>query len=437
MPVVLPLALGAAELAGRLEGRPGLAWLDGDGTAPRGLRSYVASDPIAILRAPAGSPAPFDALRALGAERAGDPRIDAAPRYVGFVAYDAAWSGDARARHARSDADVLWFGRYDAVAVFEHDTGRAYVVADDDGAANRFEARLASTPARVPPRVGPLRSEDPDAHLVAVRSALASIGAGDVYQINLTRRFDAALAGSALALFEAMRHASPVPFGMFLDGGERVVLGRSMERFLAFDPATRRLETRPIKGTVATHEKGDAPPSLARDPKEHAEHTMVVDLMRNDLGRVATPGSVRVEEAFAVEPFARLAHLVSTIACRVRDGLDVADVLRATFPPGSVTGTPKSRAVSLIEALERGARDVYCGAYGFVARDGGLSLAVAIRTAVLAGGTLRYDAGGGIVSESDPLRETEETELKTRVLRDALDALAGRETQGGEGARDE
>jgi anthranilate/para-aminobenzoate synthase component I len=226
-----------------------------------------------------------------------------------------------------------------------------------------------------------------------------------------------------------------VPFGIYLDAGDRTLLGRSMERFLAWSRASARLETRPIKGTVAAENtpetRADAGQRLRADPKEHAEHTMVVDLMRNDLGKLAVPGTVVVEDAFVVEPFARLSHLVSTISCTTRAGLGITDVLEATFPPGSVTGTPKRRAIELIEALERDSRGIYCGAYGCLARNGDLSLAVAIRSAVIHDGSLEYHAGGGIVSASDPARETAETELKTRVLRDAFEALDARDMNDG------
>jgi anthranilate/para-aminobenzoate synthase component I len=151
---------------------------------------------------------------------------------------------------------------------------------------------------------------------------------------------------------------------------------------------------------------------------------MIVDLMRNDLGRVAQVGSVHVPDVMTVEPFARLSHLVSTVACRTREGVTLREVLAATFPPGSVTGAPKLRAIDLIEQLEDTPRDVYTGALGFIDRAGGVSLAVAIRTALLEHGRVRYFAGGGIVEASRVEREIEETELKARVFFDALDALA-------------
>ena len=152
---------------------------------------------------------------------------------------------------------------------------------------------------------------------------------------------------------------------------------------------------------------------------------MIVDLMRNDLGRVAKVGSVRVERLLEVEPYARLSHLVSTVTCGTREGTTLGEVLEATFPPGSVTGAPKARAMELIEELEPVPRGVYCGALGFVDRAGGASLAVAIRTAVARAGSVVYHAGGGLVVASDPARELAETELKARAFLDAVGDFSG------------
>jgi anthranilate/para-aminobenzoate synthase component I len=152
---------------------------------------------------------------------------------------------------------------------------------------------------------------------------------------------------------------------------------------------------------------------------------MIVDLMRNDLARVAETGSVRVEAPFSVEPYARLSHLVTTVAATTRPDVGLVDVLRATFPPGSVTGAPKLAAMRAIEALEPEPRGVYCGAVGHVDQRGGLSLAVAIRTALVRGDAMHYFAGGGLVSASDPQREVAETELKARVFLDAIAELRG------------
>jgi anthranilate/para-aminobenzoate synthase component I len=207
----------------------------------------------------------------------------------------------------------------------------------------------------------------------------------------------------------------------FVGDGDHAVLGRSMERFLRFRASDRALWTSPIKGTVARQGDGAAEENALRtNPKEHAEHAMVVDLMRNDLSRVSETGSVRVEDAFSVLPFAGLLHLISTVRGQARADLTFSRLIESTFPPGSVTGTPKESAMALIEQLEPSTRGIYTGAVGFVDRTGGLSLSVAIRTAVISAGEVEYFAGGGIVWGSDPARECAETELKAQVFLNAL-----------------
>lgn len=417
------MPIDALAAARALEGRPGLVWLDGDGRDARGRYSFVASDPVETLRVEVGSERPIAALAALDRGPRDDDAWAFVPRWAGYVAYDAIAATLPSAHRPRRGL-AAYFARFDAWVVFDHASGTAHLVSEGEEAGARLRARLLARPSRVPARAGELVGEDEALHRAAIASALASIAAGEIYQVNLARRFEARFHGSTLQLFEAMRAASPVPYGLYLDDGERCVLGRSMERFLGWERRSGGLETRPIKGTIESGgDRAQEASVLRADPKEHAEHVMVVDLMRNDLGRVARPGTVRVERPFEVEPYARLSHLVSTIRCQTRPDVGLVELLEATFPPGSVTGTPKSRAIRRIDELERAPRGIYCGAYGTIDRRGDLSLAVAIRTATVDGTELVYHAGGGIVSASDPHRETEETWLKTAVLRDALAAL--------------
>jgi para-aminobenzoate synthetase component 1 len=442
--LALPDAIDAEAAALRLSGDPGLCWLDGDRAHRDGRYAFVASCPIERVRETWPSREPLAALAALEPRHEpqdapcaleGAPPPSYVPRYVGYVAYDAALSHRGLPARGRDGKPVLDFARYDAVAAFDLIERRGFVLGDDLAACQRLRDRLlrawsALAPARVHAPVFRPASE----HLAAVNRVLEHIAAGDVYQVNLARELRATLVGSALTLFRALRAASPVPLGLYYDDGQRVIAARTMERFLHWDRASRGLLTRPIKGTIArAHAAGaqDAvlAQTLASDGKERAEHAMIVDLMRNDLSRVAELGSVRLDGAFEVEPFARLLHLVSTVRCTTRPEVGLRDVLEATFPPGSVTGAPKLAAVALIEALEAVPRDVYTGAVGFVDRTGGLSLAVAIRTAIAERGELRYFAGGGIVEASDPERELRETELKAQVLFDAA-ALLDRSPEG-------
>jgi anthranilate/para-aminobenzoate synthase component I len=431
----LPIVVGLARTGP-------IAWLDGDGTAALGARSFVGLGPAAPVAFDAWAPL-ARMLDAGPTEAHEDPLARACPRTTLALSYDLGWAMPIglRAPRRHAAAPLLAFAqRHDAVLALDHVERRALLVADDPHTLARAEARLEAARATHPApraRLGAIDVEPADLHRAAIDAVLGSIGEGDLYQANLARRFHARFDGDPLALALAMRVASPVPLGVFLPGPDGLVLvARTMERFVSVDAATRAIETRPIKGT-RRHDGtvaglADARASLLADEKERAEHAMIVDLMRNDLSRVARAGSVRVREAFCVEPYARLSHLVSIVDGRVREGVPLSAVLEATFPPGSVTGTPKLAAMEHIERLERYARGFYTGALGAIARDGSLSLAVAIRTAAVHAGRLTYFAGGGIVEASDPVRETDETELKARVLADASAILAAASRESNE-----
>jgi para-aminobenzoate synthetase component 1 len=323
---------------------------------------------------------------------------------------------------------VLLFRRYSALIAIDHERNEAWIVGDDQSACDEFLERLRGLPdrAKAPTRIGPVEVDDAASHREAIERALDHISMGDVYEVNVARRWSAAFEGDALALWTAMRIASRVPLGMFLDAGDHSVLACTMERFIHWDAESKTLVTRPIKGTIRREATDDgASERLRADPKEQAEHSMIVDLMRNDLGRVAETGTVKVDAPLIVEPFTGLYHLVSTVSCVTRPNVSLEGIVEATFPPGSVTGAPKVRAIEIIEELEEHSRGIYCGAVGFIDRDGGISLAVAIRTATVANGKVTYWAGGGIVEASDPTREVAETELKARVFLDAVESLRG------------
>ena len=276
-------------------------------------------------------------------------------------------------------------------------------------------ADLADLPDRGPVRLGSAvhSSLDRHEHRAAVGTALEHIRAGDCYQVNLTRTLAWDAPADPLAVFGALARARPAPHASLLrlaaDAGSVAVASASPETFLRWDgPA---VETRPIKGTAAH------PAALTRSEKDRAENVMIVDLARNDLGRVCTPGSIHVPALCAVERHPGLAHLVSTVRGSLRPGAGVADLLRATCPPASVTGAPKPRVLQLIEDLETVPRGVYCGATGWIDTERGAGdLAVAIRTFVVAGDRTTLGVGGGIVADSDPDREWAETELKARRL---------------------
>jgi para-aminobenzoate synthetase component 1 len=422
-------------VARRLSAEPGFAWLDSNRSESRdGRYSFLAAWPSEEIRVAFGVESPFAALRGVsrrtGEANAAGPKPSEVPAWIGYIAYDAFWSDPARGKpqFERGPDPIMFFARYPALLAIDHEDGETWVLGDDRGASETFRARLDALTEREPmtPLVGALEVDGAPTHRRAIERALDYIGMGDVYEVNVARRWSASFEGDALELWQAMRVASRVPLGMFLDGGDHAVLACTMERFIHWDAESRTLVSRPIKGTIRREATDDgASQRLRADPKEQAEHSMIVDLMRNDLGRVAEIGTVKVEAPLIVEPFTGLYHLVSTVSCVTRPEVSLEAILEATFPPGSVTGAPKVRALEIIEELEQHPRGVYCGALGFIDHDGGLSLAVAIRTATVAGGRVCYWAGGGIVEASDPDREVAETELKARVFLDAIATLQG------------
>ena len=431
MPTSVATATDAVE---GLRHLPGLVWLDSNTRKGNDSRySFVGVEPVETIEVPYGEP-PLAALKQLESPPMSvnytveGPPASAIPAWIGYIGYDATWS--ARTCHTppygSSSTPIVYFARYDALFVFDHIDGNYWAVGDDEESCLRLLSKL-QTRGKQSENVAyaDLEADDPNEHAGAIHKALDYIRRGDIYQVNLSRRWSARFDGEALSLWKAMRRASEVPLGMYLDAYDHSVLACTMERFLRWDRESGRLETRPIKGTLARSSTDDAhkSESLRADPKEQAEHVMIVDLMRNDLGRVAKIGSVKVEAPLVVEPFTGLYHLVSTVACTTRDEVTFADVVDATFPPGSVTGAPKIRAVEIIEELESHPREVYCGCVGFVDRQGGCSLAVSIRTALVREGHAFYWAGGGLVAASDVQKEVAETELKARVFLDALHAL--------------
>ncbi|MEE8347080.1 MAG: aminodeoxychorismate synthase component I [Dehalococcoidia bacterium] len=264
----------------------------------------------------------------------------------------------------------------------------------------------------------------PDAYESAVKRVREYIFAGDIYQVNLSQRFRLPLSGSPFDAYLRLRGSNPAPFAAYLNLPEVQVLSASPERFLRFEPATRRVQTRPIKGTrprgrTAAEDEALANELLASE-KDRAENVMIVDLERNDLGRVAKIGSVSVREIASLETFPTVFHLTSTVEATLREDRDLVDLLLATFPGGSITGAPKIRAMEIIDELEPTARSVYTGAIGYIGFDGSLDLNIAIRTILIREGIAYFQAGGGIVADSDPSMEYQETLHKARALSEAL-----------------
>ncbi|EMF0718014.1 aminodeoxychorismate synthase component 1 [Citrobacter freundii] len=234
---------------------------------------------------------------------------------------------------------------------------------------------------------------------------------GDCYQVNLAQRFQARYQGDEWQAFVRLNHANRAPFSAFLRFEDGAILSLSPERFIQLE--NQQIQTRPIKGTLPRLDAPDADrlqaQKLANSPKDRAENLMIVDLMRNDIGRVAVPGSVKVPELFVVEPFPAVHHLVSTITARLPAALHATDLLRAAFPGGSITGAPKVRAMEIIDELEPQRRNAWCGSIGYLSFCGNMDTSITIRTLTAIDGQIYCSAGGGIVADSQEDAEYQET----------------------------
>ncbi|HEY2385042.1 MAG TPA: aminodeoxychorismate synthase component I [Terriglobia bacterium] len=302
---------------------------------------------------------------------------------------------------------------YDEVLVFDHQTQQW----------NREIPHL-SRPANGQCTVGkPEQNMTKERYLANVKRALEYIAAGEIYQVNLSQRFSRPFSGSPFTMFSLLRHMSPSFYGAYLNCGDHAVISSSPELFLKKTGKT--IETRPIKGTQARgrnpEEDRAMREELLQSAKESAELTMVVDLERNDLGRICEYGSVEVAEHRYIDELPTLFHTVSTVRGRLRSDVSAVDILRATFPGGSISGCPKIRAIEVIDELEPTRRHVYTGAIGYFAPDGDFTLNVAIRTMVVAAGRLHYQVGGGIVADSNPEREYQETLDKAAAMEKAIE----------------
>ncbi|WP_067561034.1 aminodeoxychorismate synthase component I [Halofilum ochraceum] len=387
------------------------------------------ADPFALVRAELGAVEyrPPDGLPFAGGA-------------IGWFAYDLARRLEqlpARAIDAEQIPEMA-VGIYDWAFVTDHVEQRSWMVAAgrDTRTAERWsELESAFRAPGVPVDRGRLRVQgaaranlDEAAYREAFARVQRYLRAGDCYQVNLAQRFEVAASGPSWPAFRQLRHAARAPFAAYMSTPAADILSVSPERFLQVG-ADGRVETRPIKGTrprdsdpARDRELGE---SLVASAKDRAENVMIVDLLRNDLGRVCATGSVRVPRLFELESFPGVHHLVSTVTGRLAPERHALDLLRASFPGGSITGAPKIRAMEIIEELEPHRRGVYCGAIGYIGFDGAMDTNIAIRTLVYSDGRVRCWAGGGLVIDSEAAAEYQETFDKAagmlRLLREAAD----------------
>jgi para-aminobenzoate synthetase component 1 len=438
-----------AELARALAerwGPEGLIWLDGDGTA-LGRWAVLAADPLEQecrrgLPGEPGSSDPFSALEQLGPGH-----------WCGWLSYEAAaWVEPAR--HWKDDSMAsLWIARHDPVLRCDLVARRLWIEGVDPQRLAAMAAWLDSLPhagsaaeaspsaipghdpaaIRIPESAWRWRT-DPSRFAAGVEHIRALIASGDLFQANLTACSTARLpdemtagAAAALPLFERLRRACPAPFAGLVIGADEAageaVISASPERFLLVD-AHGHVETRPIKGTRPRHGDGERDADLAAElvcsAKDRAENVMIVDLLRNDLGRVCRPGSIRVPQLVGLESYANVHHLTSVVTGELREDCSWVDLLRACWPGGSISGAPKLRACQRLAELEPVPRGPYCGSLLRRNWDGSLDSSILIRTLLLKERELRLQAGCGIVADSDPQAEAEELGWKLHPLQDAL-----------------
>ena len=354
---------------------------------------------------------------------------------VGYISYDYGRRLEVIPELTMDDREVgdLYFALYDGVAALHHPSGRLFLtgcgmVEAPDVIIDRMCGWLEHPERRSlrPLRLGPWEwNMTEQAFRDAVERIRQYIASGDVYQVNLSHRAHCSFEGDALSLFQALRRGNPAPYGAYIVADDLTFLSTSPEQFIRKRGID--LETRPIKGTLPRGHNSTSDhtneAALRSSEKDRAELLMIVDLERNDFGRVAEYGSVRVEGLYQLEHYASVIHQTAQVKARLRQGCDFYDALSATFPGGSITGAPKIRAMEVIEDLEPTRRGVYCGSVGYIGFDGDAEFNIAIRSLHLKDGGLDYQVGSGIVWDSDPQGEYQETLDKARAIRETLDAL--------------
>ena len=357
---------------------------------------------------------------------------------IGYLGYDLGWHLEDLPRTTTDDigGPDLYLAFYDATLAFCHATGEVHacgVHANDPQKARELAQRIAARASETqpPPREPGAASDgrfqgnfSRPQYIRALEQTIEYIYAGDIFQANLSQRFDARLRVSPWELYCRLRECNPAPFAAYLGFEGIQVVSASPERFLKVVGGS--VETRPIKGTRprgdTREEDGALAQELLQSEKDAAELTMIVDLERNDLGRVCRFGSVKVPELVVLESYPTVHHLVATVVGDLLPGKSNVDLLRASFPGGSITGAPKIRAMEIIDELEPTQRGVYTGCIGYLGFDGAMDLNIVIRTIVVRNGRAYFQVGGGIVADSEPELEYQETLDKGRALAQALDA---------------
>ncbi len=361
---------------------------------------------------------------------------------MGYFAYDMGRLLENIPRDRGQDSDVpdCYVGFYDTILIFDHYENKTYISAtgfpemDEEKRLYRANERIGELstllqvashlhePKKPVPKGNYTAHMTKDEYCHMVKKAIDYIEAGDIFQVNLSQRFSADLAGDPFELYRYLRQCNPAPFAAYLHFPEVIVSSASPERYLLLQDQV--IETRPIKGTRPRGIDEESDRSLREEllssEKDQAELIMIIDLERNDLGRVCEYGSVRVPDLIRLEEYATVFHLVSTVTGHLTPGMDIIDVIMASFPGGSITGAPKVRAMEIIEESEPMGRGIYTGSIGYIDFNGDADLNIVIRTLVIKDGRAHFQVGGGIVADSVPELEYQESLDKGRALMDAL-----------------
>ncbi|WIF94157.1 aminodeoxychorismate synthase component I [Caminicella sporogenes] len=355
---------------------------------------------------------------------------------VGYFSYDLCHHIEKLPRTAVDDIKIpdCFLGFYDGVVIIDHKNNRVYIaslgIKDDankvvDEIFQKIEnGKVVDFELKSSKEKKFISNFTRDDYIKAVNKIKDYIRAGDIYQANFTQRFECELDMTPYELYAKLRNINPAPFASFIDFGEGYIVSSSPERFIKIKD--RIIETRPIKGTrprgKTTEEDKRNREELLSSEKDKAELLMIVDLERNDLGKISKTGTVKVTELFHLEEYATVYHLVSTIIGEMKKDSDIIDVLKATFPGGSITGAPKIRAMEIIDELEPTQRNVYTGSIGYIGFNGDADLNIVIRTIVCKDNKAYFQVGGGIVWDSDPELEYEESLHKAKALMRALNS---------------
>ncbi len=451
----LPYVADGAALFARVADKPWAVYLDsGQPASQYGHYDIIVAEPVMTLVTQDGNTTitgpegeqvatddPFLLLKRLLASYtiAPDQRPDDLPFCGGALGY---FSYDLARRLERLPAQALdgehmpqmMVGLYDWAVIIDHRAQRAWLASHAQHATTRDNwpalCDLFSAPAMPQPGKFHIQSDlSSNMSLPAYASAFERIQryirAGDCYQVNLAQRFSARANGDAWAAYLRLRQISPAPFMAYMHLPGVDVLCASPERFLQVQG--KHVETRPIKGTRPRSTDAEADRhyavELEASSKDRAENLMIVDLLRNDIGKSCATGSVRADRLFALESFANVHHLVSTVTGTLAPDMTAIDLLRGCFPGGSITGAPKLRAMEIIEELEPHRRGLYCGAIGYIGFDGNMDTNIAIRTAVYSAGEIRFWAGGGIVADSEMEKEYRETLDKASSMMQLMQTL--------------